>query len=78
MIFCYAQSLVPYPSIIRDFQSKWEQIQRSTARHFVEKESKLEISVKSFASEVKELAKEEVKDYKSEGMENNRRKWPSE
>ena len=56
MIFCYTDKSIPYPVIIREVSSgsKWEQMQRSTARQYVERESKLEISVQFLPSELRE------------------------
>jgi hypothetical protein len=47
---------VPYPVIIIEgFScSRWEQMQRATARHYTERVSKWKISIKSLPAELRE------------------------
>ena len=56
MIFSYTPRSLPYPAITREasFSSRWEKMQRVTARHYVENESKWEVSIRSLChSEVR-------------------------
>jgi hypothetical protein len=48
---------VSYPVPVREASSgsKWEQMQRLTARHYVLREPKLEVSIKSFHFRASEI-----------------------
>jgi hypothetical protein len=50
----------PYFIIEASFNTRWEKIQRSTARNYVEKESKLEVSSGSHPLELMEFCKREM------------------
>lgn len=54
MIFCYSHKSVPYPVITREAASwsRWEEIQKPNARHYVERESKLMVSIKLLPAEL--------------------------
>ena len=56
MIFCYSYRSVPYLDIVREASSgsRWEQMQRPAARHYVESQSKLEVSIRSLDLEIEE------------------------
>ena len=53
MLSLYTNIAVPYP-VTREtfFISKWEQMQGLTARHYMEKEAKLEVSIRSLPQEL--------------------------
>lgn len=83
-IFCYSHRLVPYPDIIKELfsGSRQGQVQVPTARHYVEKECKLEVSIWSLSSEI--LAEDGRKDDRSQrgwktlrkfGPQNQSTKW---
>jgi hypothetical protein len=46
---------MPYSVIIREgsFISRWEQMQKTTTRHYSESNFKLEVSIKFFPSELR-------------------------
>jgi hypothetical protein len=67
MIFCYTQRSVPCSAIIQEAFScsRWEQIQKPTARHYAEKDlgthsSKWGVSINSLPSELREPTEEEA------------------
>lgn len=47
MTFCCSHGLLPCPITIREVSSHnvWKKIQRPTAIHYVERESKLQVSI---------------------------------
>lgn len=49
-------NLVPCPVLIREDSSsiRWEQVQRPTARHYSERETKLKISIRCFPFDLRE------------------------
>lgn len=66
MIFCCTRRSVPYHWIREaSLSSRWKEMQRPTARHHVESESKWEVSVKSLLSLGSQgvLQKKRQKDY---------------
>jgi len=52
---------VPYPVVSKEAssESRWKEIQRPTARHYVEREPALEVSIKSLLSELREACRRE-------------------
>ncbi|KAL6078022.1 hypothetical protein STEG23_035587, partial [Scotinomys teguina] len=56
---------VPCPVFIREtfFGSRWEYVQRPTARHYADKDSKLAISSESLPSETMEPQRKEDKEF---------------
>jgi len=55
VIFGYTYRSVPYPVIIKEVSlgSRQEQMQRPSARHYMERKSKWEIPIKSLISELR-------------------------
>ena len=55
-ISCYTHTLVSCPVVITEASSSkcWKRIQKPTARHYVQRESKLEVSIESLSSELGE------------------------
>ena len=56
MIVCYTHRLVSCPVVLREPSSghRWEWMQRSTARHYAKRKSKVEISIEFFPLELRE------------------------
>lgn len=82
LIFCFSYRLVPCPFVIRkaSSHSRWEQMQRTRARHYVERKFKLEVSIKGISSQTSGHYSEvgRQKAYKTHiGMENTRKTQPS-
>lgn len=77
MIICHSHRLVPYLAIIKEvpFSSRWEHMQRPTARHYVERTSKLEVSINPLPQNLGNPAEEDAERLdESEGMENTGRR----
>lgn len=57
MILCYTHKSEPYLVIVREasIRSRCEQMQRPTARQYVKRESKWEVSIKSLPSELRKF-----------------------
>ena len=62
MLSCYTSRSVPYPVNIRKASSgsRWEQIQRLTARHYVERESNWRSPSNPSTQSSRNAAEEEV------------------
>lgn len=81
MIFGYTHRPVPFQVILRTAfsSSRWVQMQRPMARHYVNRESNLQVSIKSLPSEIREsFRKGGRKIASTRGMEDTRRIRPSE
>lgn len=77
MIFCCIAKLMPCPVVIRESSSSssWEQVQRCTGRHNVERESKLEDSTGFLPLELRRGGRILSE---SKGTEDTRRAWLTE
>lgn len=77
MIFCCIARLMPCPVVIRESSSssRWEKVQRCTARHHVERESKLEDSTGFLPLELRRGGRILSE---SKGTEDTRRAWLTE
>lgn len=68
MTFYYTHRLMTCPIEIREASSstRWEQVPKSTAKHFAEIESKLEVSIESLPWSSGIQKKRPKKDYRSQ------------